>query len=138
MTFELQLNQLDSLLSKLVSILPNHCVILLQGDLASGKTTLIQHLLSYLNIPLEATSPTFSIQNLYHTPQYQIFHYDFYRKDLKEILELGILEEFEKQGWHFVEWGEEDLGKILKHSGFRVVIITITKAKDMRIYRIEQ
>lgn len=134
----LTLEELPSFLSTLSSTLPPHCIILLRGDLASGKTTLISQLSKILGCSSNTSSPTFSLQHIYHSPTHTLYHYDLYRKDLSEFLELGFLEAFDSQGWHCVEWGDEKLEQILRNSGFKVVIITISKEKQKRRYKVVQ
>lgn len=136
---ECGLGQLDEFSKELISIFPKNCVILLRGDLASGKTTLLSSLLKVLKSEENVTSPTFGLQHIYQTCSgLNIFHYDLYRKDLKECLMLGFLESFEEEGWHWVEWGDEGLEKILRESGFEVVIIAISKQEHSRKYRVEK
>ena len=66
-------------------------IIILSGTLGSGKTTLVKEFVRELNV--NATSPTFSIQNIYDD---KIFHYDLYNKGVYLFLSLGNLEELEK------------------------------------------
>ena len=103
----------------------NKNIIILSGNLGSGKTTLVKKFVELMNIKDDVTSPTFSIQNIYSN---KVFHYDLYNKGVDEFLSLGMLEELEKKGWHFIEWGEE-LEDILKTYGFDVLRINI-KVKD--------
>ncbi len=107
-------------------------VVLLQGDLASGKTTLVKEYVSYLKLNEAVTSPTFSLQSIYGNT---IFHYDIYNKSIEEFLALGLLEEFEKKGIHFVEWGDEKLENLLKKLGFKVLTIQIKQTKNKREYK---
>lgn len=125
-------------IKKIVSILKDKIdskdiIVLLRGDLASGKTTLVKNYLRSINIQDSVTSPTFSIQSCYGD---KIFHYDTYNKSLEEFIALGLLEEFEKSGIHFVEWGGEDLEKILLEYGFETLIVEIEKKDDKREYTI--
>ena len=106
-------------------------VVLLRGDLASGKTTLVQNFVAGLGIDDIVTSPTFSIQSIYGN---NIYHYDVYNKTLSEFVALGLLEEFEKSGIHFVEWGDEKLENILKEYGFDVIVVNIEKKEESREY----
>ena len=106
-------------------------VVLLQGDLASGKTTLVKEYVSHLGLNEEVTSPTFSLQSIYSDT---IFHYDVYNKSIEDFLALGLLEEFEKEGIHFVEWGDEGLKNLLKKLGFEVVTLKIKQIKNKREY----
>ena len=106
-------------------------IVLLQGDLASGKTTLVKEYVSYLGLNEAVTSPTFSLQSIYGN---KIFHYDIYNKSIEEFLALGLLEEFDKSGIHFVEWGDEKLKILLKKLGFDVLVIEIKQIEDKREY----
>ena len=108
-------------------------VVLLQGDLASGKTTLVKNYVKLLGLDDEVTSPTFSLQSVYSN---KIYHYDVYNKTLEEFISLGLLEEFEKSGLHFVEWGDDRLYDILKEYGFNIKIVKIDKLNDKREYTI--
>lgn len=109
-------------------------VVLLQGDLASGKTTLVKEYIRSLNIKDEVTSPTFSLQSIYGD---NIYHYDVYNKTLQEFVSMGFLEEFEKEGVHFVEWGSDDLKSILQDYGFEVLVLKINKLDNQREYIFE-
>ncbi|MGK0256487.1 MAG: tRNA threonylcarbamoyladenosine biosynthesis protein TsaE [Arcobacteraceae bacterium] len=131
----LKLTGIDLIVTSLKKEIRNrNIVVLLRGDLASGKTTFVKKFVKSLNIDDIVTSPTFSIQSIY--PQ-DIYHYDIYNKTLQEFISLGLLEEFEKTGIHFVEWGDEKLENILKEYGFEVLILNIEKKDESREYIIE-
>ena len=137
MKFNLEINQLDNLVDYLIEkVDKKDIIILLRGTLASGKTTLVKKFVENIGIKDIVTSPTFSIQSIYGD---NIYHYDIYNKTLNEFISLGLLEEFEKSGVHFVEWGDEKLEKILKEYGFNFLIISISKNddKNRREYIIE-
>ena len=55
---------------------------------------------------------------------------------MSEFISLGMLEEFEKEGIHFVEWGDEKLENILKDYGYNVILIEIEKKENKRLYKI--
>jgi len=105
-------------------------IVILSGTLGSGKTTFVKEFVKSLGINENVTSPTFSIQNIYED---KIFHYDLYNKTLEEFLSLGMLEELEKEGYHFIEWGE-DLEKYLKQFGFEYLKIEIELFDNKRIF----
>jgi len=109
-------------------------VVLLRGTLAAGKTTFVRNYIKSIGISKPVTSPTFSIQTIYEN---KIFHYDLYNKTLEQFIALGLLEEFEKSGIHFVEWGDEKLENILNEYGFNTIVINITKKENKREYTIE-
>ena len=104
-------------------------IIILSGTLGSGKTTLVKEFVKSMNIKENVTSPTFSIQNIYG----EIFHYDLYNKTINDFLNLGMLEEFEKEGYHFIEWGEE-LENYLKQFGIEYLKIEIILKDNKRIF----
>ncbi|RBQ26880.1 MULTISPECIES: tRNA (adenosine(37)-N6)-threonylcarbamoyltransferase complex ATPase subunit type 1 TsaE [Arcobacteraceae] len=132
--FLLSLNEINTLVSSLKDILTKNCVVILRGDLASGKTTLVKNFVKSLDLDDLVTSPTFSLQAIYSD---KIFHYDLYNKSLDEFISLGMLEEFDKNGIHFVEWGDENLEKILKDYGYEVIVINIFKENNKRLYKID-
>ena len=105
-------------------------IVILSGTLGSGKTTLVKEFVKSLGLKDEVTSPTFAIQNVYDDT---VFHYDLYNKGVDEFLALGMLEELERNGFHFIEWGE-DLEDILKTYGFEYLKITITAEGAKRIF----
>ena len=130
----LELSEINQFVEVLKQKIENQDVIvLLRGDLASGKTTLVQKYITRLGINDIVTSPTFSIQSIYGN---NIYHYDIYNKTLSEFISLGLLEEFEKSGIHFVEWGDEKLENILIEYGFSVIVINIEKKNESREYTI--
>ncbi|NPA60079.1 MAG: tRNA (adenosine(37)-N6)-threonylcarbamoyltransferase complex ATPase subunit type 1 TsaE [Epsilonproteobacteria bacterium] len=102
-------------------------VIILQGDLASGKTTLVKAFALHLNLKEEVTSPTFSLQQCYGD---KLYHYDIYNHGIEHFISLGLLEELEKDVLHLVEWGDEKLVEILTSAGIETLIIKITKVKN--------
>ena len=102
-------------------------VVILRGDLAAGKTTLVKELVKSLGIDDAVTSPTFSLQQRYGD---KVFHYDIYNHGLEHFISLGMLEELDKKGLHFVEWGDDALLKILGDAGISTVVIDIEKKSD--------
>ncbi|MDD5157092.1 tRNA (adenosine(37)-N6)-threonylcarbamoyltransferase complex ATPase subunit type 1 TsaE [Sulfurimonas sp.] len=112
----------------------NNGVIILRGDLASGKTTFVKEVVKFLKVNEEVTSPTFSLQHCYGD---KIFHYDIYNHGLEHFISLGMLEELDRDGLHLVEWGDEELVKILDLADINTLVIDIEKiSDDKREYRI--
>ena len=128
-------NELNSLLEELNSILEikGDCIVILRGDLASGKTTLVKSYVKFLGLDDVVTSPTFSLQAIYSD---KIFHYDVYNKTLEAFISLGMLEEFEKSGVHFIEWGDEKLQQLLLDYGYEVILVEIEKKENKRLYKL--
>ncbi len=136
MEFLLSENELEKIALYLKNILENRdCVVILRGDLASGKTTFVKHFVKSLDLNDTVNSPTFSLQVVYGS---DIYHYDLYNKSLEDFMALGMLEEFEKKGLHFVEWGSEKLENILNDYGFDVIVLNIYKKDSKRLYKIDE
>lgn len=149
----LPLSRLSELFTLLLPRLEGGYVLLLQGEIGSGKTSLVRALLAYsenLARPhsaldsLQATesslvsSPTFSLAQSYESAYFgSIHHYDLYRKSNQEMLELGLLDMLSESGLHCVEWADENLRALLLASGFRTLSIHITQDNaTSRTYRI--
>jgi len=134
-SYILGLDEIDTIIKELDSFINDNCIVILRGDLASGKTTFVKNYVKFLGLDDDVTSPTFSLQSIYSE---KIYHYDVYNKTLQEFISLGLLEEFEKEGIHFVEWGDEKLENILISYGFEVKVLEIKKLDDKRQYIINE
>jgi tRNA threonylcarbamoyladenosine biosynthesis protein TsaE len=81
-------------------------IILLNGDLAVGKTTFVKGILKGLNYNSEVTSPTFTLINEYDADT-KVIHMDCYREhDLTRWINLGIQEYFYSDDIIIIEWPE--------------------------------
>ena len=60
-------------------------VILLQGDLGAGKTTLVQGIAEGLEIQDSIESPTFTLINEYLAGRIPLYHLDLYRLEPEEM-----------------------------------------------------
>lgn len=65
-------------------------VILLEGDLGTGKTTLVQGIGEGLGINETIVSPTFTIINEYTQTHLPLYHLDLYRLEASEIIPLNL------------------------------------------------
>jgi tRNA threonylcarbamoyladenosine biosynthesis protein TsaE len=75
---EFSLNQINRVAKDLVSSF-TYKIVLLQGDLGAGKTTLVRSLVKALGSSSSVSSPTFGIVNEYNLPNDVAFHIDLYR-----------------------------------------------------------
>jgi len=81
-------------------------VVVLTGDLGTGKTKFTQGILSYFGAEEQISSPTFTIVNEYTCEQMPIYHFDVYRlEEEEEFYAMGGDEYFGK-GLCIIEWGE--------------------------------
>lgn len=91
---------------KLAAKLKPKDVVVLTGELGSGKTKFTEGFLSYFGLENEISSPTFTIVNEYQKDDIRIYHFDVYRlEDSSEFYEMGGEEYFET-GICLIEWGE--------------------------------
>lgn len=102
------LEELKGLAEEIVGLAQDSKLILFQGDLGSGKTTLIKNICNFLNVKQEVTSPTFSLVNQYQTETGEkVFHFDLYRlESLDEVLDIGFEEYLDSGNWCLIEWPE--------------------------------
>lgn len=81
-------------------------IIVLSGDLGSGKTKFTEGFLKYFNLENEISSPTFTIVNEYKNKDINIYHFDVYRlEDSEEFYAIGG-DEYFNSGICIIEWGE--------------------------------
>jgi tRNA threonylcarbamoyladenosine biosynthesis protein TsaE len=85
-------------------------VLLLQGDLGTGKTTLIQGLGQGLGITDPIVSPTFILLNEYLEGRVPLYHFDLYRLEPLEVEALHLEHYWEgtehSPGIVAIEWAE--------------------------------
>lgn len=101
--------ELDKVIDVVYELLPYYKVFTFQGDLGSGKTTLIKALLKRCAIKEVITSPTFSYVAYYtNSENYTFYHFDLYRiKNLESFIEYGFDEYlYQENSWAFIEWPE--------------------------------
>ena len=82
-------------------------ILLLEGDLAAGKTVLTQGIAEGLGIPAsEVQSPTYTLIREHAGPEHRLIHLDLYRLDPEQALALGLEEILEAPAVKVVEWAE--------------------------------
>ena len=81
-------------------------IIVLSGDLGSGKTKFTQGILEFFGLDNEISSPTFTIVNEYKNKNISIYHFDVYRLNNEDdFLDIGG-DEYFGNGICIIEWGE--------------------------------
>ena len=102
---------------RLSDILQPPCIVLLEGDLGSGKTTLVKGIAAGIGAAShdEVTSPSFTLVHQYGGPsgihdkqsKPSVIHVDLYRiENPREIESLGLDEFFAGASTILIEWGE--------------------------------
>jgi len=85
------------------------CLVLLEGELGSGKTTLVKGILGSLaSVPEdEVTSPSFTLVHEYGA-EAKVYHVDLYRLDgARDLATLGLDDLLGQDATVLVEWGEK-------------------------------
>lgn len=105
MEIEYTINDLPIVASKIMKH-AKHKTLLFNGEMGSGKTTLIKEIIKQFGIEDTISSPTFSLVNEYISSKNElIFHFDCYRiEDEEEALNMGIEDYFNRDAWCFIEW----------------------------------
>jgi tRNA threonylcarbamoyladenosine biosynthesis protein TsaE len=113
---------------KLARLLKPPQLLLLRGDLGTGKTTLVKGIAQALDAaePDEVTSPTFTLLHEYEGSRdgkpVKLYHLDVYRLEGERQLEtLGLDELLTPDALVLVEWGDK-FKSIRKRSTGEIVI----------------
>lgn len=91
------LEQLDRFTQEFAKDLKGNEIILLEGELGAGKTTLTKYLLKHLGVNDDVVSPTFTLMNEYNG-NFDIYHIDMYRVDSFDISDIAC------KGLIIIEW----------------------------------
>ncbi len=117
-------HDLPKLADKLVVLLPERGVVMFEGEMGAGKTTLIKHLCAILGVTDDVSSPTYALVNEYHTETGRvIYHFDLYRLEHpEEVLDIGIEEYFSDRALSFIEWPDR-LGVFAPEDAIRIKVV---------------
>ncbi|MFB9080513.1 tRNA (adenosine(37)-N6)-threonylcarbamoyltransferase complex ATPase subunit type 1 TsaE [Flavobacterium procerum] len=102
------LDQIQQTAEQIIASNPKK-IILFNGEMGVGKTTLIKQLCKTLGVKDATSSPTFSLVNEYQIPDSKkVYHFDFYRiKNETEALDMGVDDYLYSGNWCFIEWSEK-------------------------------
>lgn len=108
MNIVFSLDQIKEVATQILAANPKK-IILFNGEMGVGKTTLIKQLCKSLGVQDATSSPTFSLVNEYYTSDNQIvYHFDFYRLNKEtEALDMGVDDYLYSGNWCFIEWSEK-------------------------------
>ena len=83
-----------------------HDLLLLNGDLGAGKTTLTQGIGRALGIKRPVKSPTFTIVREYPEARLPLYHMDFYRLEEDDLSSIDLNAYLAEPGLVVIEWPE--------------------------------
>ena len=108
----------------------NRDIILIKGEVGTGKTTLIKEYCKLIGVEEIVNSPTYTLINEYQNKSGKIVHMDLYRvEDINEINELGLFEYLENN-IVIIEWPEIILKMIdIKYSMINITFINEKERK---------
>ena len=108
-------------------------IVVLSGELGSGKTKFVEGFLQNYGLENEISSPTFNIVNEYSSSDTCIYHFDVYRlEDSDEFYAIGGEEYFEK-GICLIEWGEL-ISDVLPKDYIHITIHKDSIAENSRVF----
>ena len=116
---------------------PGPCLIFLQGELGTGKTTLTRGFVEGFGFKEVVKSPTYTIVELYSSPSIEIHHFDFYQiNHIKELSNIGIEEYLNKKdSISIIEWPEKFMG-FLPSPDLHIILNHSTKKDEERMLKV--
>lgn len=131
MKIEFSLEEINKVAQQIIESNPEK-VILFNGEMGAGKTTLIKSICKYLGVENPTSSPTFSLVNEYETAKNQlVYHFDVYRlKNQNEALDMGIDEYLYSGNWCFIEWAEK-IEDLIPENHSIITISTLSNGKRL-------
>jgi len=128
-TLNLDLKGLESFCEEASLNLKVGDIVCLFGELGSGKTTVVRHLINSiykrnkLQKPISIKSPSFPILLTYEVNNFEIYHYDLYRISKRsDLSEINIFEEL-NNSITFIEWPEIILDMLKDYNFYSLNLI---------------
>ena len=101
------LDEMSEIANLVLDIADEDNVIVFEGEMGSGKTTLIKAICIELGVEDATSSPTYALINEYQIDDDTIYHMDLFRlKDVDEAIDIGIEDYLHSDALCLVEWPE--------------------------------
>ena len=114
----------------------NYTIFLFEGDMGSGKTTLIKQIVKDIGISENVKSPTFSLVNEYIENDLIIFHFDLYRINKEnELNSIGFYEYLDSGKLCFIEWPNIAIQNIYKDYVLIKISVTSDSEREIEILK---
>lgn len=129
-----ELQKVSSFLSQIQSETGRN-IVLLFGNLGSGKTAFVKHFVQSKKEDALVDSPTFSIVNDYDLGNEIIHHFDLYRLDsVEEIEDFGFWDYIDSNNLCFIEWPDKIADLLPQEKVITVHIsLTLNQCRDFTI-----
>ncbi|MGM0548092.1 MAG: tRNA (adenosine(37)-N6)-threonylcarbamoyltransferase complex ATPase subunit type 1 TsaE [Bacillota bacterium] len=117
--------------TKLANLITSPALILLKGELGTGKTLITKAAVAELGYQGDVTSPTFNLVQEYQADT-EIIHMDLYRLEASDqLLDIGFEDYLDREAIIFIEW--PDLALALIPANFIFIEITKIAAQKRKI-----
>jgi tRNA threonylcarbamoyladenosine biosynthesis protein TsaE len=131
------LDDIESIAHEILQVTGKSPVLLMEGDLGSGKTTLSKSLLRQCGVSSEVTSPTFNLVSEYQDAEGNFYyHFDLYRiRHAEELSEIGFFEYLDSGCLCLVEW-PAIAENFIHGPAYKLVISHGDEKRHYELYRI--
>ncbi len=118
----------------LAQCLPARGIIELNGDLGTGKTTMVRGLLRALGHQGAVRSPTYTLLESYDVAGRQIHHLDLYRlSDPEELEYLGLRDLLARDSVLLIEWPQQGAG-VLPPADLEIRLYHAHPGRDLSLH----
>ncbi len=133
---DISLENITCVVDQIFMMLSKVSVVIFEGNLGSGKTTLVQKICERMGVTEKVTSPSYNLIHQYKERNHKaVYHFDFYRlNNIDEAFDLGFEEYLSSGQICLVEWADKVMPLITE----RYLLIKIEYQNHSRIYSIEE
>lgn len=131
------MSELDHFAKTFSKLLQAGDIVFLEGEMGSGKTTLISAICKGMGLLEDVTSPTYAVKHEYINESLEIEHYDLFKVREGDFLYQMALENFpESTKLTFVEWPENLPDSLKNVYDYKIIIEKTSTNNDSRIIEV--